>query len=307
MNGDPDNPAFPSARDDAANALRSPDTPQTRAPAYRLAFNDDEFLLRDELRSVRLGLELLKPDIMLRDQKVHTTVGVFGSARIPDAKTAAARQADADAAAAATPGDAAAGRKARIAARVTDKAHYHEAARRFAELVTAGCQGSERRDCVVVTGGGPGIMEAANKGAADAGGVSVGLNIVLPEEQAPNPHVTPDLCFQFHYFAIRKMHFLMRARAIVIFPGGFGTLDELFETLTLIQTGKIAPIPVLLFGRAYWERIIDFDAMVDEGVIAPEDLDLFGFVETPEAAVSAISDFYATQEGEDWAPICPQN
>jgi len=255
---------FPSARDDEAAARRMKDTAQTRAPSYRLAYADQEFLLRDELRPVRLQLELLKPELAFQEEQIESTIVVFGSARTPAPEDSAG-----------SPG----------------KIAIYEEARRFARMM------SERKapgglHNVIVTGGGPGIMEAANRGAHEAGERTVGLNIVLPHEQAPNPYITPEFSFQFHYFAIRKMHFLMRARALVCFPGGFGTMDELFETLTLIQTGKVAPMPVLLFREAWWRRIVDFEAMAEEGVISPSDLDIFQFVETAEQARTAIEGFY---------------
>jgi len=260
---------FPSAERDRRVAEKVPGTPQTRSPSYRLAFADPDFLLRDELRPVRLQLELLKPDLGLREHGIESTIVVFGSARVP------------------APGTA--GADPRLAA----KAGYYEMARVFARQVSERARRPPKRHLVVVTGGGPGIMEAANRGAHEAGAVSVGLNIVLPTEQVPNPYVTPALSFQFHYFALRKMHFLMRARALVVFPGGFGTLDELFDALTLIQTGKIAPIPVLLFGEAYWRRVIDFDVLVAEGMIDREDREIVRYVSTPDEACACITAFYA--------------
>jgi uncharacterized protein (TIGR00730 family) len=251
---------FRDSSQDAAAAERLPDTAQTRAPAYRLAFTDTDFLMREELRPVRLQLELLKPQMVLDERGIRSTVVVMGSARVRPDGTG--------------PAGALAG--------------WYEEARKLAHAITVESLKSYGREMVVVTGGGPGIMEAGNLGAAEAGGQSIGLNIVLPHEQAPNPHVTPDLCFNFHYFAIRKMHFLMRARAICIFPGGFGTLDEMFEALTLIQTGRMKRVPFLLFGRAFWEKIVDWQALADEGLIAQADLSLFRFVETAEEAMEAI-------------------
>jgi uncharacterized protein (TIGR00730 family) len=255
---------FPTARDDEAAARRAKDTAQTRASSYRLAFADPDFLLRDELRPVRLQLELLKPELAFQEEGIESTIVVFGSART------------------AAPEDSAGS---------PEKIALYEEARRFARMMSERKAPDGLRN-VIVTGGGPGIMEAANRGADDAGQRSVGLNIVLPHEQAPNSYATPELSFQFHYFAIRKMHFLMRARALVCFPGGFGTMDELFETLTLIQTGKVVPMPVLLFREAWWRRIVNFEAMAEEGVISPGDLDIFRFVETAEEARAAIEDFY---------------
>ena len=285
---------FPSAAQDAASASQDADTPQTRSSSYRLAFADPEFLLREELRPVRLQLELLKPDLVQSDAGIHSTVVIFGSARIPDEETARARLHTARTAAAAAPDDARLQRAARVAARVLDNSRYYNEARKLGELITRGAQSAEHCDLVVITGGGPGIMEAANRGAMKAGGKSIGLNIVLPFEQRPNPYITPELCFHFHYFAIRKMHFLKRARALVACPGGFGTLDELFETLTLIQTRKIEPVPVLLMGSRYWRRIVDFEALVEEGAISEHDLDIFQYVDSAQEAWDIIQ---AAHEG----------
>ncbi|HEX6112760.1 MAG TPA: LOG family protein [Geminicoccaceae bacterium] len=269
---------LPSAGEDLARARVKPATPQTRSPSYRLAFADQDFLLRDELRPVRLQLELLKPELLLGEHRIDSTVVVFGSARIAAPGTVAAR--------------------ARGRGCVLDPERTYAAAREFARLVSRAGQrhGPERR-FVVVTGGGPGVMEAANRGAHDVGAESIGLNIVLPHEQAPNPYITPQLCFRFHYFAIRKLHFMLRARALVCFPGGFGTVDELFDALTLIQTGKAEPMPILLFHEKYWRRIINFDAMAEEGVIAPEDRDLVRYVESAEAAWRAICAHYDLDPG----------
>jgi uncharacterized protein (TIGR00730 family) len=289
--------AFPSAREDAGTAVHVESTPQTRSPAYRLAYADTEFLLRDELRAVRLQLELMKPDLIQQELGVVSTVVIFGSTRIPDPEDARSRLETARQAARLRPDDAGLAREAAIAERLAAKSRYYEEARRLGEIVTRVAQGNGHRELVVVTGGGPGIMEAANRGAGDVGGKSIGLSIVLPHEREPNPYVTPELCFQFHYFAVRKMHFLLRAKALVAFPGGYGTLDELFETLTLIQTGKVKPVPVLLFGREYWERIIRFDELVAEGTIGAADLDLFQYVETAEEAWAAIRDFYGFEAG----------
>ncbi|MDW3180452.1 TIGR00730 family Rossman fold protein [Roseobacter sp.] len=246
-----------------------PDTPQTRAPAYRLAFADEDFLCREELRPVRLQLELLKPEMMLDAHNITSTIVLFGGARIPS-------PANKD--------------KARTKT-LSDLSHFYDEAREFSRLMTLKSLESSGRENVVVTGGGPGVMEAGNRGAEDAGGHSIGLNIVLPHEQAPNEYVTPELCFNFHYFAIRKMHFLMRAKAICVFPGGFGTMDELFETLTLIQTGRMQPVPVLLFGRAFWERILNWEALADAGTISDEDLSLFRFVDSAANAMHLIENW----------------
>jgi uncharacterized protein (TIGR00730 family) len=257
---------FRDSTEDVAAADRIPDTAQTRAPAYRLAFADADFMTREELRPVRLQLELLKPQLVMDERGIESTIVLFGGARIPEP----ARKATAK-----TPA-------------LADLSRYYDEARRFARLMTERSMASYGRENVIVTGGGPGVMEAGNRGAHEAGGQSIGLNIVLPHEQAPNAYVTPDLCFNFHYFAIRKMHFLMRARAVCIFPGGFGTLDEMFESLTLIQTGRMKPIPFLLFGREFWERIINWQALAEAGTISPEDLNLFAFVETAEEAIAVI-------------------
>jgi uncharacterized protein (TIGR00730 family) len=261
---------------------RPNETPQTRHPTYRLAFRDTDFLLREELRPVRFQLELLKPEMLLEEANIGSTLVFYGSARIPSPEQAEDMMALAD-----TPE-----RKA-VAERLAAKSGYYDVARRLARMAsTCALVENGMRQFVVCSGGGPSIMEAANRGAADVGAESIGLNILLPHEQYPNPFVTPRLSFQFHYFALRKMHFLLRARALAVFPGGFGTLDEFLETLTLIQTGKMKPIPVLLYGREYWERIINFEAMAEEGVINPADLELFRWVETAEEGWKAISDFY---------------
>ncbi|MBT5483904.1 MAG: TIGR00730 family Rossman fold protein [Gammaproteobacteria bacterium] len=261
---------------------------QLNSPAYRLAFDDMDFLLRDEMRPVRFLLELSKPEILLTEHGVNHSVVMFGSARTCDMEQAisnrdAARQALENDSDNSSLGEAYA--KAEAAIR---HAEYYEQARELASLVSArsGCD-----DCPklhVITGGGPGVMEAANRGASEVGSESVGLNIVLPHEQQPNPYITPELCFQFHYFAMRKMHFMLRARALVAFPGGFGTMDELFETLTLIQTGKIKHLPVLLFGKDYWQKLINFDLLVEEGMINREDLSIFQFVDDVERAWDII-------------------
>ncbi|MEW6694242.1 hypothetical protein Tther_00690 [Tepidimonas thermarum] len=259
----------------------------TRPPpdAYRLAFADPEFLLRRETRGIRFQLELLKPDLGMAELGIENTIVVFGSARFREPAEAEAQWQAAQAS-----GDAQAIRRA---AALRRNAQYYDAARRFAQLVAAYSQSCPHdKQLFIVTGGGPGIMEAANRGAHDLGAPSVGLNILLPHEQEPNPYITPQLRFKFHYFALRKMHFMMRAKALVAFPGGFGTLDELFEVLTLVQTRKSRPVPVFLYGSAYWKRLIDFDLMVEEGVIAPEDLKLFTYVDTPEAAWEGIRRFY---------------
>ncbi|WP_371415717.1 TIGR00730 family Rossman fold protein [Azoarcus sp. DD4] len=269
---------FPSAHDEAV--APKPATPYDGpGSSFRMAFTDNEFLLRDELRPVRLQLELMKPELIQQDQGVASTIVVFGSARFKPRDVAETMLADA-----AASGDEAAIARAERTLRMS---HYYEQARRFGELVTRESD-ALGEPVIISTGGGPGIMEAGNRGAYEAGGRSMGMNIYLPFEEAPNPYITPELCFQFHYFAIRKMHFLMRAVALVSFPGGFGTLDELFEAMTLTQTRKIRRRPIILFGREFWERLINFDVLVEDGVISPEDLDLFQYVETAEEAWEAI-------------------
>jgi len=238
------------------------------ADANRLAFADPEFLLRRETRGIRFQLELLKPDLTLQAHGIHQTVVVFGSSRFLSEESAHQKMVMAK-----QSGDEKAIARAK---RQLANARFYEQARALGHLITrSGATLPEQDRYYICTGGGPGIMEAANRGAQEAGGKSVGLNIALPHEQQPNPFITPELCFQFHYFALRKMHFLMRASALVAFPGGFGTLDELFETLTLIQTRKVQPVPVVLFGSDFWHRLIDFDVLVEEGAISAEDLDLF--------------------------------
>ncbi len=262
------NPArrFPDAREDIIKTKHTPDTPQTRSPTYRLAFNDPDFLCRDELRPVRLQLELLKPQMALEELGIESTIVLFGGARIPDPVRKSEAKTET----------------------LAELSKYYTEAQEFARLCTQ--RSLETGGCrdVIVTGGGPGVMEAGNRGAAEAGGKSISLNIVLPHEQAPNKYATPELCFNFHYFGIRKMHFLLRAKAIVVFPGGFGTLDELFESLTLIQTDRMDKIPILLFGKDFWQRIINWDALADAGTISRKDLELFHFVETAQDAMAEL-------------------
>lgn len=257
-------------------------TPQTQSPSYRLAFRDTDFLLREDLRPVRFQLELLKPDILLTEAGIGSTLVVYGSARIPSPEMAQ------EALKTATTPE----RKA-VIERLVAKARYYDEAYKLARHASE-CAIVEdgMRQFVICSGGGPSIMEAANRGASDAGAESIGLNIVLPHEQAPNTFVTPNLSFQFHYFALRKMHFLLRARAVAVFPGGFGTLDELLELLTLVQTGKMKPLPILLFGKEYWNRVLNFDELAAEGVINPEDVNLLTWVETADEAWAEIVRFY---------------
>jgi hypothetical protein len=254
---------------------RVPQTPQTASASYRLAFSDEEFMTSEEVRGVRFQLEYTKVEQRLRERGINSTVVLFGGARIP------------------APGEEA------WAARNPTQKHnleaasvYYQEARRFAQYASLTSKALDGKDFVVVTGGGPGVMEAGSRGAADVGAASIGFGIVLPHEQAPNLYVTPDLSFNFHYFATRKIHFLLRARAVAIFPGGFGTLDEFFETLTLIQTGRMARIPLLLFGIEFWNRVINFDALVEAGTIAPEDPELFTVVDSAEAGWDVVRDFY---------------
>jgi hypothetical protein len=284
---------FPTAEEDA---LAVPPASRYSGPesAYRLAFTDVEFLLQDELRPVRMQLELLKPEMVQKRLGVESTIVLFGSARVvaPEDALRQLQQAQAS-------GDAAALRRATMQLQMS---RYYDAAREFAALVTTRSR-SLATPIYVVTGGGPGIMEAGNRGAFEAGGKSIGLNIVLPHEQAPNDFITPELCFQFHYFGLRKMHFLMRSIALVCFPGGFGTLDELFETMTLVQTGKCRKRPILLFGREFWTRLIDFDLLIDTGMISPGDVDLFHYVESAEEAWALLEREYGfdapvTQTGD---------
>jgi uncharacterized protein (TIGR00730 family) len=274
---------FPSAVEEAQEPP-SPAASRYAGPdsSYRLAFTDTEFLLREELRPVRMQLELLKPELVQTEQGIQSTIVIFGSARVlPREQALAALEA-------ATPAERP---RAEMALQMS---RYYEEARRFSALV-AEQSPRLKTPLYVVTGGGPGIMEAGNRGSFEAGGKSIGLNIVLPHEQAPNPYITPELCFQFHYFALRKMHFLMRSVALVCFPGGFGTLDELFETMTLVQTGKSRKRPILLFGRAFWEKLINFQHLVDTGMISPGDLGLFHYVETAEEAWSLLAAHYGPE------------
>ncbi len=264
--------------------------------SYVKAYEDVEFLKRDDLRPVRLQLELLKPEMVQQEQGVGSTIVVFGSARTPEPGEARKRLEAARRRAEEDPNDPELKREILRAQRRVDNSRYYETAREFARIVSSTCQIDGLCEYVVVTGGGPGIMEGANRGAHDVGAKSIGLNIVLPFEQNPNPYISPELCFQFRYFAIRKMHFLLRAKALVVFPGGFGTFDELFETLTLIQTGKMPRTPVILVGQSFWERIVNFEAMVDEGVISPEDLDLFRYAETAQDAWRMVNEFHADAE-----------
>jgi uncharacterized protein (TIGR00730 family) len=261
------------------------------SPSHVLAEQDVPFLARRELRPVRLQLELLKPEMAFNEHNIATTIVVFGSTRIAKRSELEERLRVARELLAASPSDARRVREVSRAERVLAKAHYYEAAREFTSLVARRAQAADRQ-YVVVTGGGPGIMEAANRGASEAGAQTVGLNITLNTEQLPNPYITPDLCFQFHYFALRKLHFLLRAQALVAFPGGFGTIDELFDALTLRQTRRMQEIPIIMFSRRYWEQVLDFQFLADEGAIEDEHLDLFHYAETPEEIWNIISTFH---------------
>jgi uncharacterized protein (TIGR00730 family) len=260
----------------------------TQSPSYRVAYRDVDFLMRPEMRAARIELELLKPELYLAENGVRSTVVVFGSTRIAEPAQARARLEKAESELAMSPGDHRLQRAATQAKHLLAWSRYYDAAREFAGLVSAASQRQSPGEYVIMTGGGPGIMEAANRGAHDVSAKSVGLNIRLPREQEPNPYITPDLCFQFHYFAMRKLHFLLRAKALVAFPGGFGTFDELFDALTLRQTGRMQAIPIILFGREYWSRAIDFQFLADQGVIADEHLNLFHYAETAVEAWEII-------------------
>lgn len=275
--------ALAHSDEDLERMKTAPDTPQTRAPSFRLAWNDQDFLTKRELRSVRLQLELMKPEMILAERGICSTVILFGGARIPEPG-----------------GEAWAAKNETQKKNLLENAKYYEEARAFARLCSQHSAGYNHTEYVVVTGGGPGVMEAGNRGAADVGAPSIGLNIVLPHEQAPNRYVTPELCFNFHYFAVRKMHFIMRAKAVAVFPGGFGTMDELFETLTLIQTGRMERVPVILFGKEFWKKAVNIDYLAEQGTISPGDGELLTFVDTAQEAWSIISDFYKL-DAEDQA------
>ena len=264
-----------------------------RSPSYRLAYQDCDFLEDPALRPMRIQLELLKPELAFQRLNINSTIVVFGSTRVIESEAAQAQLERARAWLAEAPDDLARRRAVARAERIVAKARYYEEARKFAALVSSLTQTDGTREYVIVTGGGPGIMEAANRGAADVQAKSVGLNIHLPREQFPNPYITPELCFQFRYFAVRKLHFLLRAKALVVFPGGFGTLDELFDALTLRQTGRMQEIPVVMFGRDYWTNALDLQFLADEGAIDDADLDLIQYAETAEEAWQRITEFHA--------------
>jgi uncharacterized protein (TIGR00730 family) len=271
------------------------------APSYRRADQDTAFLERDEVRGLRLQLDYLKPELLMQEQQVGHTIVVFGSTRIVEPATAAQRVSTLERRLQEHPDDPALERRLAQARRILDNSRYYSVAREFGRLVGESGSGPQDSRLVVMTGGGPGMMEAASRGAFEAGAKTIGLNIDLPQEQFPNPYITPELCFRFRYFALRKLHFLKRARALVVFPGGFGTLDELFGTLTLIQTRTIRPVPVVLIGRTFWEQAVDFDFLQDEGVIDVEDRDIFWFAESASEAWEGILDWY----GKTGEPLFP--
>jgi len=267
-----------------------------RSPAYRIAYMDLDFLNTDELRPNRLQLELLKPEMILQRSRIKSTIVVFGGTRITEPSVARANVHKIEKRLGREPDNRALLRELAIAKAMLEKSHYYDEAREFTRLVSLECQASNHHEYVIVTGGGPGIMEAANRGAYDAGAKSIGMNITLPLEQEPNPYISPELCMQFHYFAIRKMHFMLRAKALVAFPGGYGTLDELFEALTLVQTQKMEPLPIVLFGEKYWKKVIDFDYLMREGTIAEEDMHLFVYADRARDAWNYIKYFYESRE-----------
>ena len=264
-----------TSKQDIAALRKAPQTPQTASAAYRLAYTDEEFITADDTRGIRFQLEYMKPELRLRERGINSTVVLFGGARIPE------------------PGKPAwAARNAVQKKNLERASRYYEEARRFAQFASLTSEALGYKEYVVVTGGGPGVMEAGNRGAADVGAPSIGFNIVLPHEQVPNEYITPELCFNFHYFATRKIHFLLRARAVAIFPGGFGTLDEFFETLTLIQTGRMERVPLLLFGMEFWKKVLNFEALAEAGTIAPDDPDLFTVVDSAEEGWAVVQKAY---------------
>lgn len=274
------------------------------SPTYREADEDVEFLQSGDARGVRLQLDYLKPHLLLNRHNVQRTIVVFGGTRIQEPEAAKRKVAALRLAQAAEPHNRELSRRLTIAERLLAKSEYYDVARAFGRLVARSNKMAEAQRLVVMTGGGPGIMEAANRGAYDAGAETVGLNIHLAHEQYPNPYITPELCFRFHYFAIRKLHFLLRAKALVAFPGGYGTLDELFETLALVQTRTIKPVPVVLVGERYWQHVFNADFLVEEGVIDPEDRELFWFAETAEEIWEGIVQWYE-RSGEPLIPLSP--
>lgn len=293
MSKEPTRPrVYPSARATVAEAQCQSDSPQTCSPSFRLAFADQDFLTSDDTRAVRLQLEWQKFDLLLSRAGIDHTIVMFGSARIRPADIAAKHTETVQQLLAADPNNPQRQRELQYQQSLQQKSEYYDYTRQLAARIAAESEQAFGFPATVITGGGPGIMEAANRGASDAGTPSIGLNIVLPKEQQPNPYITPEFCFHFHYFAIRKMHFLMRARSIITFPGGFGTIDELIETLTLLQTGRIRPLPIVLFGRRYWQRVINFEAMVEEGTIEEKDLQLFRYADSVDEAFEHVAAFY---------------
>jgi hypothetical protein len=262
------------------------------SPAYRVAYKDPDFLAARVTRSSRLELELMKAELLMQEHHIRSTVVVFGGTRIAEPKEARKVVRELDAKLKRKPNDKSLRHRMAVARAILEKSRYYDEAREFARLVSIECQSVEPHDYVIVTGGGPGIMEAANRGAQEVGAKSVGLNITLPMEQEPNPFIDPELCLQFHYFAIRKMHFMMRAKALVAFPGGYGTLDELFEALTLVQTKKVDRLPIILFGEKYWRNVVNFEYLVQEGTIAPDDVKLFVYADTAIDAWNYIKYFW---------------
>lgn len=289
---DPDEFTLDARRDHLSEAVELNRQAILKSPSYKLAEYDIAFLKRAEQRPLRMQLELQKTEQLLRDHKIESTVVVFGGTQIVPKKEAEARLAKAEAELAATPDDDRLKRAVYRCKKQLEKSFYYDHAREFAKIVSSSCQIDGKCQFVITTGGGPGIMEAGNRGAFDVGAKNIGLNIELPHEQEPNPFITPELCFQFHYFAMRKFHFILRAKALVVFPGGFGTLDELFNTLCLRQTGRMQVIPIILYGRDYWNSIINFERLADEGVIADDHLDLISYAETPEEAWKIIAEFH---------------
>ena len=265
------------------------------SPSYRLAELDMDFLGRDAQRPVRMQLEMQKTETLLRENNITSTVVVFGGTQILPKQKALAKRARAHKRIQRNPHDPLAERAVVRAENAVAKSRFYEEAREFSRIVSSTCQRDDKCDFVIMTGGGPGIMEAANQGAFEIGAKSIGLNIELPHEQEPNPYITPELCFQFSYFALRKFHFILRAAALVVFPGGFGTLDELFNTLTLRQTKRMQDIPIILYGEDYWKQIINFQALADEGVIADEHMDLLQFAETAQQAWDIIAQFHGVE------------
>ncbi len=266
------------------------------SPAYKISFLDDDFIMEDYARPFRLQIELSKPEILLRKEKINSTIVVFGGTRIIDEASAQAQVKKIERKLKGRPDDSTLRRDLRIAKSILAKSPYYEEARTFARLVSQENQRNANCEYVIVTGGGPGIMEAANRGAYECGAKSIGMNITLPMEQHPNPYITPELCFQFHYFAVRKMHFLLRAKALLAFPGGYGTMDELFEALTLIQTLKVKPLPVILFGEKFWRNVVNFEHFVAEGTISPEDINLFVYADTATDAWNYIKTYYEAHD-----------